>query len=153
MEIAEPPLEPTTAKPLIGRNHKGQARFNSENASAYGRLGALKRAENIRRAKELAALTPAAKQRLAVDYVQEELACVRRQIAKLNRKLMREGDPQAINWLSQALSRLREQERVLDGRPLPGQLRPSSKGNRGVTGQDTKTPIQPLDVGPAIETA
>jgi hypothetical protein len=37
-----------------------------------------------------------------------------------------EPDGQRLNWLAQAQERLAEQERLLDGRPLPGSMRPAS---------------------------
>lgn len=133
---------PETVIQADAPKEKKPHRFNSENAKAFGLIGRIKRTENLRLAKERAAQTPATKQKLARDYTQEELTCVRRQIERLNRKMMTAKGGQEINWIASALTKLREQERILDGRPLPGQYRPKSGS---VTGQDRKTTLQPID--------
>ena len=67
----------------------------------------------------------------ADDYVSRRLARVRVQFGLVDKAFETEAtkvtpDGQRLNWLAQAQERLAEQERILDGRPLPGSRRPSA---------------------------
>jgi hypothetical protein len=57
-------------------------------------------------------------------YVAKRIVQVRRQIEGLNERLEAAVDPKDIKALCDAISKLAELERVLAGRPLPGQRRP-----------------------------
>jgi len=57
-------------------------------------------------------------------YVSLRVKCVRRQIESVNRRIESESDPMRLDRLVNAVYRLTELERVLSGRPLPGQLKP-----------------------------
>lgn len=58
------------------------------------------------------------------SYVAKRLARVRRHLDRLDELMMTETDPQKLDRLASAQARLAEQERILDGPPLPGSLRP-----------------------------
>jgi hypothetical protein len=58
------------------------------------------------------------------DYVAQRLVRVRKQLDRLDRLIMTVEDPQKLDRLASAQARLAEQERILDGRPLPGSLKP-----------------------------
>jgi len=58
------------------------------------------------------------------DYVAQRLVRVRKQLDRLDRLIMTVEDPQKLDRLACAQARLAEQERILDGRPLPGSLKP-----------------------------
>lgn len=52
---------------------------------------------------------------------------VREQLAKVDRMILEETDPQRLDRLASAQLRLSEQERILDDRPLPGSRRPAQE--------------------------
>jgi hypothetical protein len=58
------------------------------------------------------------------DYADHRLARVRAQLDRVDQMMMKEADPQKLDRLASAQARLAEQERILDGRPLPGSLKP-----------------------------
>jgi hypothetical protein len=60
----------------------------------------------------------------ADSYVSERLSCVRLQLDRVDGMMMTEKDPQKLDRLASAQARLAEQERILNGRPLPGSMRP-----------------------------
>jgi hypothetical protein len=128
-------------------------RFDSEKA----RAAALKSVESKRLKKLEQAklcLPDAVKASPASNYVAERLVQVRAQIAKLDRRILETRDAQKINWLASAVSKLQEMERILAGRPLPGQLRPKSANTRQTASeQDKKTSIQPTGAAPDIDPA
>ena len=105
------------------------ALFNSQNA----REMAARSAESRRRAaaeaaQRLSELQEASAQAATVtadsdDYVRKRLACVRAQLALLDARMLTETDPQKLDRLASAQSRLAVQEQNLAGRPLPGSLR------------------------------
>jgi hypothetical protein len=75
---------------------------------------------------------------VAGAYVGARRARVRVQLDNLDASILRETrkqqpDGQRLTWLAAAQERLAEQERVLDGRPLPGSRRP--KKDDGPPGQ------------------
>lgn len=78
-----------------------------------------------KQAEAFAALTAAMAQQLP-EYVAARLARVRLQLDRLDQMLMDESDPQKLDRLASAQSRLSEQERQLSGRPMPGSLKPSN---------------------------
>lgn len=68
----------------------------------------------------------------ANEYVSRRLARVRAHLGLVDKAFETEAtkvtpDGQRLNWLAQAQERLAEQERILDGRPLPGSRRPSAE--------------------------
>lgn len=63
-------------------------------------------------------------------YLRARLACVRAQLERVDAMLLTESDPQRLDRLAAASSRLAEQERVLAGRPAPGAYRPSAPRRR-----------------------
>jgi hypothetical protein len=65
------------------------------------------------------------------DFNALRLVRVREQLEKLDRMIADEEDPQKLDRLASAQSRLSEQERILDGRPLPGSRRPREEGTGG----------------------
>jgi hypothetical protein len=77
------------------------------------------------------------------NYVSQELARTRAQIAAAQDRLDKlvNGDPKDYKAVADALWRLREIERVLDCRPLPGSRRP---GRERVTKESPST-AGPLD--------
>lgn len=119
----------------------GKRLFTTENAREMSRLGAIarakKRAERIARAQASEPIPNPSE-----DYVKLRLACVRAQIGKLDKQILQTRDPQALNWLASAQAKLAEQERILAGRPLPGNLRP--KASR-VPNAGNSSPPAPLD--------
>lgn len=54
----------------------------------------------------------------------QRLACVRAQLAKIDRMIAEEEDPQRLDRLASAQARLSVQEFALAGRPMPGSRRP-----------------------------
>jgi hypothetical protein len=58
------------------------------------------------------------------DYVGQRLARVRAQLDRVDQMMMKEPVAQKLDRLASAQARLSEQERKLDGRPLPGSLKP-----------------------------
>jgi hypothetical protein len=75
-----------------------------------GRLGGLERARRLREAP--------------LTHPERRLLRVREQLDRLDKLILAEKDPQRIDRLASAQARLAEQERILDGRPLPGSHRP-----------------------------
>lgn len=83
------------------------------------------------RSRELRALRPKpepgtnhARSDVDAAYLRKRLARVRSQIEDMNERLDKEEDPQAVQWIVNSIYRLTELERVIAGRPLPGQLKP-----------------------------
>lgn len=60
-------------------------------------------------------------------YRKERIKTVRAQLARVDGLLLKSKDPQELDRLASAASRLAEQERQLAGRPLPGSLRPKQE--------------------------
>ena len=80
------------------------------------------------------------KPQFADDWQTRRLNRVREAIDRLDGELARARDPEVIDQLSRALKALSEQERILDGRPLPGSLRPKAQRR----GSDELLPV-PMD--------
>lgn len=57
-------------------------------------------------------------------YTRTRLARVRAQLDRLDAMILKERNPQFLDRLAAAQAKLAEQERVLDGRPLPGSHKP-----------------------------
>jgi hypothetical protein len=70
-------------------------------------------------------------------YLEERIKCVRLQLERFDQMLLVERDPQKAQWLATVTAKLAEQERMLAGRPAPGQLRPSAPSRRHVPRQIT----------------
>lgn len=117
--------------------------FNSANA----REMAAKAQESRRINKALLAdslsvptiIEPDAK--LPDTYVGLQLTRVRAQISRVNAKIDREDDPQQLERLARALNVLSERERVLAGRPTPGQLRPAKEPTKRTPKQAWAEPV------------
>lgn len=121
---------------------KARTQFTPENAREMARRATearkRKQAERLRRLNE-----PEPPPVAPDKYVETQLACIRAQIDKLNRAIMRMVDAKKLHWLCGAVAKLREQERILDGRPLPGQLRPS-----GAKPRKSGNIVQPIEDSP-----
>lgn len=112
--------------------------FTSETAAANAVKAALARKRNTLTRKAmiaaqkagLIAIAPpepiAARRNDPPAYFEKRLARVRVQLDRIDAMMLQEVNPQAIERLAAAATRLAEQERIYDGRPLPGQLRPRS---------------------------
>lgn len=102
---------------------------NAAEMSAKGHAAKAKLLEDLRQAAN--PVPPATDN----SYIQRSLLRVREQIEQVNKR-MDEAltadvlDAGAIDRLANALTRLREMERVMDGRALPGSKRPSSKPDK-----------------------
>jgi hypothetical protein len=64
------------------------------------------------------------------QFSTRRLQRVREQLERLDDMISEETDPQKLDKLASAQSRMAEQERLLAGRPLPGSLRPTESGPR-----------------------
>ena len=58
------------------------------------------------------------------DFCEKRIARVRKQLERIDAMIAQETDPQRLDRLASAQSRVSEQERILSGRPLPGSQRP-----------------------------
>lgn len=75
---------------------------------------------------------PASSQSEPVDsFVQEQIEDVRTEIRRVASLLRATTDPLEIDRLSKSLKNMREDERLLSGRPGPGNLRPKSTRRKG----------------------
>jgi len=95
--------------------------FTSANAAQM----ALRRAELQRQRRNSATLALVHNEALN-DFNTTRLLRVREQLTKLDAMIEAEKDAQKLDRLASASSKLSEQERILDGRPLPGSRRPTS---------------------------
>ena len=75
----------------------------------------------------------------ADPYLAKRITCVREQIAKLDRMIADETDPQRMDRLASALGRFHEIERQLSNRPLPGSLKPTSRSSK------SRTDVEPME--------
>lgn len=65
----------------------------------------------------------------------------------LDAMVLEETDPQKLDRIASAQAKLAEQERILDGRPLPGSRRPGSeRPARMISVSAVSTPILPETV-------
>ena len=120
--------------------------FTSETARAAG----LKAAENKRRRKaqaELLEATLQAEERAARvtqaggdDYIARRLHRVRAALDRYDDLLLTECDPQKASWLATVIHKLSDLERILAGRPAPGNYRPTAPKRRSGNGTMTAAP-------------
>lgn len=136
------PQETQSAPELKIITGSARTQFTRENARAM----ALRAQEVLKakKAKRLALLNAPEPEPLPADkYVEQRIARTRAQIEKLDTRLATCRDPKAIKFLADAIAKLAELERVLSGRPLPGQLRPS-----GPKPRKSGNLVQPLEDSP-----
>ena len=107
-----PVIDSLTAKELAAKSHEARRR-NKE-------LRELAELEEQNKALTVPQTTPE-------TYVDKRLIRVRAQIDMLSDMLEAELDPQKIDRLANAITRLSGLEREYANRPLPGTLKPSSK--------------------------
>lgn len=124
-------------------------KFTVENAAEMARKAAASRRE----AALMRILCPPPREE--PNFADIVLNRVRAQMDLINARLtealkMKRPDPQAIDRLAAAQSRLSEQERILAGRPMPGSLRPASakSGNRRAEIASSPSEIASQDSGP-----
>jgi hypothetical protein len=106
--------------------------FTSETAAEAARRGAItrRRKRDERRAREerdrarVKAMFEADSN--GQNYVETRLARIRAALDRYDELVMIETDPQKASWLATVIAKLSEIERMLAGRPAPGQLRPST---------------------------
>ena len=75
---------------------------------------------------------PASDPSLPDRFLMQRLMHVREQLSRLDAMLMEEMDPQKLDRLASASSKLSTVERELAGRPSPGAYRPSTPRRRPV---------------------
>jgi len=109
-------LEQPTKRPVP----KQLTPFTSETAT----LARRKRTEYERKLAAIPTPQALAHNTSLDDFNALRIVRVREQLVKLDAMLAKETDPQKLDRLASAQARLSEQERILDGRPLPGSRRP-----------------------------
>jgi len=128
--------------------------FTRENASEMARRANLVRWSPENRAKTVWDAPEVSRAIPEDDYRSQRLLRVRKQLDRVDRMMMTEDDPSRLDRLASAQNRLSEQERILDGRPTPGQLKPGLKPARRQPAPqvaievDTETTPQPVVVQP-----
>lgn len=132
--MPETVAQPATASenPLPHSPCAGSPRFTAANAKEMSAKG-----HEAKRQRKLAALKAAEDEPVilpASQYVNKRLARVRKQLDRIDEMMMRESDPQKLDRLASAQTRLSEQERTLAMRPAPGSLRPRGTTTPTVTG-------------------
>lgn len=139
-------LEHPTVNPPLEVIKRTGNRFTKENAREMALRGRVKARENrLKRLQER--LAPDAPTARNGGYVAERIVCVRSQIEALDRRLSKARTAKDIKFLADSIAKLCEVERVLSGRPLPGQLRP--KNGQRASNMDTKTRVEPVDEVPS----
>jgi hypothetical protein len=103
------------------------ARFTIENARSMSA-----RAWQLRRERAAAALlapppSPDQPSEQPEEHAAKRLACIRHHVGRLSDMLAKARDPLDCDRLARALSTLLERERIAEGTPLPGQLKPKLK--------------------------
>ncbi len=100
-------------------------RFTPQNAREMAVRSLESRRERKSKREDASAFPHPTPQETAPDpnYVARRLARVREQLDRVDCMMMKEKDPQKLDRLASAQARLAEQERILDGRPLPGSRR------------------------------
>ncbi len=114
--------------------------FSKENAKAMSRLGLEAR---LKRKAELRTIAQQPDKPMiedATSYQRTTLLCVREQLKRLAVMMAKETEAQKLDRLASAYAKLSEQERILDGRPLPGSRRPRPEKPT----KDTST-VEPVD--------
>jgi len=105
------------------------ARFTSANAKEMAAKSAETRRklrEERAKAAQVPELPPLPSEALP-GYLNERLVRVRAQLDRLDAMLLHAVDAQEIERLARAAGVLAEQERLLDGRPLPGSRKPGKE--------------------------
>ena len=95
--------------------------FTAANAREMG----AKSHEARRQRSFMPAIYQTAQPQSANNYVTARLVRVREQLNRIDSMMSKETDPQKLDRLALAQARVAEQERILDGRPLPGSRKPS----------------------------
>jgi hypothetical protein len=116
-------------------------RFTRDTAKTASALGNQIRWSRFHEAKEKAIPEPEPPD----DYQNRRLFRVRKQLDRIDKMMMTECDPQKLDRLASAQSRLADQERIIRGEPLPGSRRPSKEP----TARRVPTSIMPTEPGPA----
>lgn len=127
--------EPVNSLPKVG----GKLRFTPANARLFAARGLESKRQRklARQAIDVNGPQKTVKQRSASDeYLTKRLVRVRKQLSKLDQLIESELDPQKLDRLASAQSRLSEQERILAGRPLPGSHRPTRNPKQSSTPTD-----------------
>lgn len=150
----ETPLNGQTAQPSAPQAQnigvlpsKRNRTFNKANAAHYARLAIEARAKNrlvaqYHKEQHAQDMLKADKAKVAncPSFTELRLMRVRKQLDRLDDMMFKEKDPQKLDRLASAQARLSEQERILDGRPLPGSRRPRPEKPT----KDTST-VEPVD--------
>jgi hypothetical protein len=115
----------TTAQPPIQKPWQ----FNAESSRKAAQLAVAARREKAERIRNEPPKPPTpsvetVKPESIDDFTTRRLTRVREQLERLDRMAAEEDDPKRIKELADATTRLSEQERILDGRPMPGSRRP-----------------------------
>lgn len=149
--MIQAPIEPQeipACLALVPAPSKKRNLFTPENARLMAQRAT--EARTRYRAERLARLNDPLPEPVKPDenaiYVEKRIVQTRRQIESLDKRLERCKDAKDLKFIADSIFKLAELERVLSGRPAPGQFRPV-KG-KSETKQDRKTALQPLD-GPA----
>ena len=100
------------------------ALFTTANARQYAAKGHARKREMLANLRQAAHPVPLPRDD---SYVERRLARVREQLLRLDGFLDSEDDPGKIDRLASAIHRLSEIERVLAGRPTPGQRKPKEE--------------------------
>jgi hypothetical protein len=124
-----PDFAPQERHSLDGDGARGDWFDMARITAANAREMAAKSHEARRQREAVRRMPPQPPQATAqlADYVGERLVRVRVQLDRLDKLMMTESDPQKLDRLASAQARLSEQERILDGRPLPGSRRPGKQ--------------------------
>lgn len=130
------------ANPLAVVAIKRSGKFTSETSREMARRALLARAANkVKRMARLNAPLPVPVK--AEEYVEKRISQVRAQIDALNAKLERTKEPRDLKFIAESIVKMSELERVLSGRPSPGQFRP--KSGKSAPDVDRRTLAEPLD--------
>ena len=113
------------ATPPLVRIHKtGLTPFNSERARAAAlRSHAVRKARKEERERERIAQRDRDLQE-SPGYVAQRVVQTRAHIEMLDQRLQTTRDPRDIKAIADAIAKLQDTERILSGRPLPGQMKP-----------------------------
>ena len=114
-DLLEPPRK--SAPPWLAAHL-----FTKETAT----LARARRAEYERKLSAMPTPQALVKNEALNDFNATRLLRVREQLTKLDAMIEAEKDAQKLDRLASASAKLSEQERILDGRPLPGSRRPTS---------------------------
>jgi hypothetical protein len=141
VEVLENPVEVS----VLPKPGKQRTQFTPERAREMAKLAVAARIRNKAERERIAALPPPepVKPDDNTLYVESRIVQTRKQIEALDKRLATCKEPKDLKFITDAIAKLAELERVLSGRPAPGQYRPV-KG-KSETRQDKRTLLQPLD--------